>query len=448
MDKEARIRQIGNAKLIVIGVLLSLLFWFLEALLHVLVFNDVSLSEQVFKPPFHEVWMRLAVMSMFISFGIYANWMLEARRRAEEAVKLVNSELTQIFETAADGMRVVNKDFTVLRANETFCILAGLPKDAVIGRKCHEVFRGPHCDTPRCSLTQVLNQEDRVEYDSEKLRKDGTEVPCIVTATPFRRPDGEIVGIVEDFKDISERRRWERELMESRERLQELACHLQDVREEQRSRIAREIHDELGQALTALKMDVHWLGRSLPEDAPKLLDKIRAMSDLISGTVQSVRRICSELRPGILDDFGLVAAIEWQAEEFAKRTGIPCEIGAAPAEIVLNQDLSIAVFRIFQEALTNIVRHAAASRVDVRLKDEEDHFEMNVCDNGTGMQTEPIERGKSFGLIGIRERVRDFGGEFSVSESPAGGTCVNIRVPIGAIGDQEARGRDTDIDRG
>ena len=269
MDREASIRQIANAKLIVIGVLLSLLFWFLEALLHVLVFNDVSLGEQVFRPPFHEVWMRLAVMSMFISFGIYANWMLEARRRAEEAVKLVNSELTQIFETAADGMRVVNKDFTVLRANETFCILAELPKDAVIGRKCHEVFRGPHCDTPRCSLTRVLNQEDRVEYDSEKLRKDGTEVPCIVTATPFRRPDGEIVGIVEDFKDISERRRWERELMESRERLQELACHLQDVREEQRSRIAREIHDELGQALTALKMDVHWLGRSLPEDAAR-----------------------------------------------------------------------------------------------------------------------------------------------------------------------------------
>jgi signal transduction histidine kinase len=210
--------------------------------------------------------------------------------------------------------------------------------------------------------------------------------------------------------------------MESRERLRELACHLQDVREEQRSRIAREIHDELGQALTALKMDVHWLGRRLPESASELLDKIEAMSNLIGGTVQSVRRICSELRPGILDDFGLVAAIEWQAEEFAKRTGIPCQISAAPAEILLNRDLATAVFRIFQEALTNIVRHAEASRVDVGLKAKGGRFEMSVCDDGAGMQPEPFERGKSFGLIGIRERVRDFGGELFVSEASAGGT--------------------------
>jgi PAS domain S-box-containing protein len=437
--------HIANAKLIVIGVVLSILFWFLEALLHVLVFGHVSLFEEVFRPQSHEAWMRLAVMSMFILFGIYAHWMLEARRRAEEAVTLVNNELTQIFETAADGMRVVNKDFTVLRANDTFCSLAGMSKEAVIGRKCHEVFRGRHCDTTGCPLTRVLNQEERVEYDAEKLRSDGREVPCIVTATPFRRPDGEIIGIVEDFKDISERRQWEKELMESRERLRELACHLQDVREEQRSRIAREIHDELGQALTALKMDVHWLGRRLPEGAPELLDKIEAMSDLIGSTVQSVRRICSELRPGILDDFGLVAAIEWQAEEFAKRTGVPCEISAAPAEIVLNQDLTIAVFRIFQETLTNIARHAGASRVDVELKDEKDFFEMNVCDDGMGMQTGLLERRKSFGLIGIRERVRDFGGQFSVSESPAGGTCVKIRIPIG---DRGAQDRDTDTDRG
>ena len=445
MTEKASFRHIANAKLVVIGVVLSILFWFLEAFLHVLVFGHVSLFEEVFRPQSHEVWMRLAVMSMFILFGIYAHWMLESRRRAEEAVTLVNNELTQIFETAADGMRVVNKDFTVLRANDTFCSLAGMSKEAVIGRKCHEVFRGRHCDTTGCPLTRVLNQEERVEYDAEKLRSDGREVPCIVTATPFRRPDGEIIGIVEDFKDISERRQWEKELMESRERLRELACHLQDVREEQRSRIAREIHDELGQALTALKMDVHWLGRRLPEGAPELLDKIEAMSDLIGSTVQSVRRICSELRPGILDDFGLVAAIEWQAEEFAKRTGVPCEISAAPAEIVLNQDLTIAVFRIFQETLTNIARHAGASRVDVELKDEKDFFEMNVCDDGMGMQTGLLERRKSFGLIGIRERVRDFGGQFSVSESPAGGTCVKIRIPIG---DRGAQDRDTDTDRG
>jgi PAS domain S-box-containing protein len=438
-------KRSGDAKLIVIGLSLSVLFWFLEALLHVFVFNGASLTDHVFRPQSHEVWMRLAVMSMFISFGVYAHWMLAARRRAEEAVTLANGELAQIFETAADGMRVVDKNFTVLRANDTFCSLVGIPKKSVVGRKCHDVFRGDRCGSPGCSLTRVMNEEDRVEYDAEKLRRDGTEIPCIVTATPFRRPDGEIIGIVEDFKDISERRRWEREILESRERLRELACHLQNVREEQRSRIAREVHDELGQALTALKMDTHWLGRNLAGSAPELRDKLKVMSNVIDGTVQSVRRICSELRPGILDDFGLVAAIEWQAEEFSKRTSIPCEISTSASEIPLRQELAIAVFRILQEALTNIARHADATRVEVALREEKGRFEMSVHDDGKGVQAEPFARGKSFGLIGIRERVRDFGGEFCVGQAPAGGTCIRIRIPTV---NQETRGDDTDTDRG
>jgi len=143
-------------------------------------------------------------------------------------------------------------------------------------------------------LNQILNNGGRIESDSEKTLKDGSIVPCIVTATPFRSPDGELVGIVEDFKDISERRRSEQELRESYKRLRDLATHLQVVREEERNRIAREIHDELGQALTALKMDVHWVSNRCPTEEHAIKQKLGAMSMIIDNTVRVVKRISSE----------------------------------------------------------------------------------------------------------------------------------------------------------
>ena len=422
--------RFSEERLILIGVLLGAVFWVFEAVLHVLVFNDSGILTQIFRPHSHEVWMRLTVMTMFAAFGLYSHRMVTARRRAEEAAMVANAELTQIFETAADGMRVVDRDFTVLRANETFSTISGIPKEAIVGEKCFEVFHGPHCDTPGCPMVQILDGRDRVEYDSEKLRRDGTLVPCIVTATPFRRPDGELIGIVEDFKDITERRESEQELMESRERLRELASHLQGVREEERTRISREIHDELGQVLTALKMDVDWLSLKLTGGKKEILEKTGAMSDLIRRTVQSVRRICTELRPGLLDDFGLLSAMEWQAAEFTKRTGIECEIASTREEIVMDPDRSTAVFRIFQEALTNVARHAEATRVEVRLSDRTGVLELVVRDDGKGLSETRSTGTKSLGLMGMRERAHSLGGSFTIHEGDSGGARIELSVPI------------------
>jgi len=422
--------------LIAIGIVLGILFWFLEAALHVFLFEESDYFVQVYRPRLHEAWMRLIVLSMFVAFGIYSHRMVAARKRAEEATTMAGVELSQIFETAADGMRVVDKDFNVLRANDTFSALSGMPKAAIIGKKCYDVFSGHLCNTPGCPMNRVINREERVEYDSEKFRADGAAVPCIVTATPFRRPDGELIGIVEDFKDISFRKETEKALMESRERLRELASHLQAVREEERSRISREIHDELGQALTALKMDLHWLSRRLPRNDTDLQAKAGDMSGLIDGTVRSVRRICSELRPGLLDDFGLSAAIEWQAGEFSKRTGIPCDISSDPEDIVLDQDRSIAIFRIFQETLTNIARHADAGLVQVTLRMASGRFEMRVRDDGKGILQPQVASTKSFGLLGMRERAHDFGGTFVVRAGRKGGTTVELTIPTGEEGAQ------------
>ncbi len=413
-----------------LAIALSILFWFLEALMHVHIWKNSDFLSELLSPPAHEISMRLIIILAILGFGYYADRLLKARRKAENGALLASAELNQVFETAADGMRIVDRDFNVLRANETFVRMSGLDREEILRRKCYEVFRGHRCHTPDCPLNRVIEGAERVEYDSEKRTLDGRMVPSIVTATPFKRPDGSVVGIVEDFKDISERKQAERALHESRERLRRLTSHLQLVREEERGRIEREIHDELGQALAALNMDVYWIRKRLPKDASALREKTEEMSRLIGQTVDSVRRICLELRPWLLDDFGLSAAAEWLTREFTERTGLPCSISITPSEIVLDQDVSIAAYRILQEALTNIIRHAEASRVDVELGYTAPFLRLRVADDGKGMDQAKSKTG-SFGLIGIRERANGFGGEV-VIESSGAGTSLEVSIPVGA----------------
>jgi len=430
-------------RLIFISIGLGMIFWIIESAMHVYVFRHFDFKQQIFYPELHEAWMRLIIVGMFVSFGMYSQWLMNARRQAQEAVRIANAELTQIFETSADGMRVVDRDFTMLRANQTFCALAGINKDQAVGRKCYEVFRGPLCHTAGCPLTRILNGEERVECDEVKVRDGGSKVSCIVTATPFRGSGGELIGIVEDFKDISKRKRTEEELRESRRRLRELASYLESAREKERTRISREIHDELGQSLTALKIDVHWLTQRLPKDDPLLMDKAKTVSELIDTNVHLVQRISSELRPGLLDNLGLSAAIEWQASQFQNRTGVECTVTSEPEDIVLDQTRSTALFRICQETLTNIARHAHATRVEIILREKNAEVEMEVCDNGKGIMEEKISNPKSFGLMGIRERVHSLGGVVRISGAENKGTTVRVQIPTDGrepINDKNSRG--------
>jgi PAS domain S-box-containing protein len=215
----------------------------------------------------------------------------------------------------------------------------------------------------------------------------------------------------------------------AREQLRDLASYLQTAREEERTHIAREIHDEFGQVLTALKMDLSWLSRRLPPTEANLLQKIDTMSDLIDSAIQTVRHIATELRPGLLDDLGLVAALEWQAQEFTERTGIACELHLGEDELILNRDLSTDLFRIFQETLTNVARHAQATQVQVELDNRPDELVLVVRDNGQGITESQISDPKSLGLMGMRERVRFRGGQIIFQGVPAQGTTVTVRFP-------------------
>lgn len=231
-------------------------------------------------------------------------------------------------------------------------------------------------------------------------------------------------------REIAERRVTEERLRESEENLRALAARLQSVREEEQIRIAREIHDELGQALTGLKMDLTWLAGGLKPDQQPLVEKTSAMFRLIDGTIRSVRRIASGLRPEVLDEIGLAAAISWQARDFQVRSGIRCNVELPPDGPALDSARSTAMFRIFQELLTNVARHAHATRVDVRMGVDGHTMWLSVQDNGRGISEQKIMSSKSLGFLGMRERVLPFDGRIDIRGQRGKGTMVTIRIPL------------------
>ena len=226
------------------------------------------------------------------------------------------------------------------------------------------------------------------------------------------------------------------ELSTSREELRELTKHLETLREAEQKRIALEIHDELGQSLTGLKMRLHLLKRQAALNGSSADKELGAgfeeVTGLVDNTIAAVRRIASELRPSLLDDFGLVAAMEWQAEEFERRTSIPCIFKCDTESLDLGSESNTAVYRIFQEALTNVARHSGASRVWVDLQEKAGEIVLKVRDNGAGIDLDKLSRNRSLGIIGMRERSRLLGGDLSI-DGDEGGTTIELSIPTPAI---------------
>lgn len=260
-------------------------------------------------------------------------------------------------------------------------------------------------------------------------RRDGTVFDAEVTSHPI--PFGGRRAAIALSNDVTERRRAEEQLGRSNEQLRALSMRLQAVREQESIRIAREIHDELGGALTGLKMDLCWIGKRLSEQSRAAVQqKLQSALQLIDETVVKVRNISTELRPSALDDLGLAAAIEWQAREFQKRTEIRCRIVSLQEETTLSAEKSTAVFRIFQEILTNVARHSQASLVEVRMEERGGDLLLRVSDNGRGIEEEKVAAATSIGLLGMRERAMIFGGQVEVAGAEGRGTTVTVRVPL------------------
>ncbi len=327
---------------------------------------------------------------------------------------------------------VVDQQGRITMANSLVENLLGYGPNELLGRPVEtlvpERFRDQHLQHRAGYAADPRLRPMGAGLELYGRRRDGSEFPAEIALSPLAGE--EEVFVVVAIRHISDSQAKEDQLRHSREQLRELSARLLSMREEERARIARVIHDELGQALTGLKMDVAWLQRHLGDDQQTLLDKTQAMSELIDTTVQAVRRISTELRPAILDDLGLVAALEWQLQEFERRTGIQCHLVCPLEEVTLDAAGRTTAFRIFQAALTNVARHAYASQVEVTLEETASHLMLHVHDNGRGIADRDINDPKSIGLLGMRERARLRGGTVDIHGTPGQGTTVVVRLPM------------------
>ena len=280
------------------------------------------------------------------------------------------------------------------------------------------------------AVQEALQERKPYKIDYSIILPDGAIRTIHAQGKVSYSEKGEPIRMFGTVQDITKQRRIEDEIRDSREQLRNLYLHLQSVREEERTHIAREIHDEFGTILTALKIDLSWLERQMPQANTAPAEKIRKDLDLINSAIKTVQRISSELRPGILDHLGLSAAMEWQVKEFCTRTGINWDITIDLGDIKPNRDLSTTMFRILQESLTNIARHAEATEVRVSLREKDNVLALEIIDNGKGIPEEQLSDRSSFGLIGMKERAQHLGGNAFIKKADGKGTKVLVTIPL------------------
>jgi len=288
----------------------------------------------------------------------------------------------------------------------------------------------------RDEFIRLMQTEEEVfGFESQIRRKDGSIIWISENVRVVRDASEAIVGYEGMVENISQRKEAEEQLQQSLDRLRTLSGRLEVVREEERARIARELHDELGVWLTGLKIDLSRVNAMVGEgDGSKLRrkvsDKIRVMIEQVDGTITAVQRIVSELRPAVLDDLGLVAALEWQCEDFQRLTGITCTCTSTAEDIAIEAERATTVFRICQEALTNVARHAHATAVRVSLQERDGSLLLRVSDNGEGVPDHKIKDPQSFGLLGMKERAALLGGDVTIARNSEKGTAITMRLPI------------------
>jgi PAS domain S-box-containing protein len=352
-------------------------------------------------------------------------------RRADEGLRRSRLEFHDIFAFASVGIFRSSRDGRILLANPEFARILGY--DARAQLEALNLARDVYFD-PRERETLIAQHEPGQPgwtIEIQWKRRDGMPIWVLLSAHAVKDEAGRLRYFEGFVHDITERRQAAQELARSRKRLRQLAARLEDVREQDRKTIAREIHDELGQALTALRLDLSWIVGRLPPRPVRLAAKTQAMIGVVDQTIAAVRRIATQLRPPILDDLGLVAAIEWQAGETAARTGIRCAL-ELPDEVRLDDTRATAVFRIFQEALTNVVRHAGADSVYVSLRATAEDLTLEVRDDGRGITAAQLSDQGALGLLGMRERAEAVGGMLDVFAGATEGTTVVLRLPVGA----------------
>ncbi|MGZ4989643.1 MAG: PAS domain S-box protein [Methylobacter sp.] len=351
----------------------------------------------------------------------------DVTHRIEMADSLSKSEakMRSIFNNVSDGIIIIDDNGIIESLNPSFEKLFGYSADELIGHSINKLM--PESDRSRhySYLTNYLNSGmakiTGIRREVSGLKKDGSiflvELGVSAFSVDQRRY---FIGTVHD---ITERKQHEKAL-------RNLSSHLVTAREDERTRIARDVHDQLGSILAVLKMDLSWLAKQLPKELLKCHEKVAVMNMHLKDAIESVRKIITDLRPSILDDFGILAAIEWKIDEFRQQTGMQCVLTVSKENIVIDKNRDIAIFRIIQEALTNIALHSEATKVTVDIEGDANNLIMKITDNGCGMTKAQMHSSGKYGILGMHERARHFGGELTIVSSPGKGTALELKMPL------------------
>lgn len=356
-------------------------------------------------------------------------------KELESQVAKKTAELTD-YKYALDQSSIVSitdEKGVIKYVNDNFCRISQFTEDELIGQHHHIIGSQYHPDMFFNDMWKTITKGKVWKGEIRNKAKDGSIYWVDMTIIPFLNERDEPFEYIALDNDISERKKAEALLDQYYQDIRQLASHLQDVREEERAGIAREIHDELGQQLTGLKMDLSWINkRPLVQDDDELRQKVVTIMNLLDTTIKTVRRIATDLRPSILDDLGLIAAIEWQSQEFGNRSGISTEFNTTMDEFKYAPAIAVGMFRICQESLTNVARHADASKIRISLEEENEKILLTIRDNGKGFDSWKIGGKKTLGLLGMKERTLMMGGEFRIESLPGKGTTLMVTVPITA----------------
>lgn len=368
----------------------------------------------------------------------------------------LRDKLTLLLESTGEGMFGIDLAGCCTFINRAGAAMLGYTVEQVLGRNMHALIHHSHEDgryypEDACPIFLAFRTGNPCRVDQEVFwRTDGS---CFATEYSSHQilDQGQVRGAVITFSDISQRRHAEEQLQRAKQELElrvvertaelsaalvqlrQFSAHAHSVREEDRKRIAREIHDELGSLLVALKLDVNWMKRRVA-DREEVARKCVAMNDLIEAAVENVGRIITDLRPSILDHQGMIAALEWQVQEFAEATEMQCDcsIEVAPGTQAPEGHLAIAAFRIFQEMLSNVARHSKARWVRIHVRLNEEMLRMEVQDNGVGAPSVDFNNIRSYGVMGMRERALHFGGNLQIDSKRGKGTHVRVAIPLSA----------------
>lgn len=351
-------------------------------------------------------------------------------KQIENAIERVAKEWRGTFDSAQDAILMLDRRANIIRVNLSTLRLLECEFKELIGRPLAEVTRDRlQLDDP-FQVRQVWSGRSQVRTDLELEKK---SIWLRSTVDPIMTDDGRLEGAVVFIANITSEKHAEIRLKKTLEEVRELSSHLQTVREEERRSIAREVHDELGHTLTALKMDIAWLVKRIPDDDGEIHSRGAELTGLVDQTISSMRRIVSRLRPPVLDDLGLDAALEWLASDFQRYSGVETEITLSDLPNRFRGAKASCIFRIVQEALTNVSKHAAASHVSIHGKMDGDSYRLVVRDDGQGFEFGGEAHRTGFGLLGIAERARELEGEMAMDTQPGKGAALVITFPEAAI---------------